>query len=248
MNIPSHPKPRHIKQHLIVTGLFLAGIAALAVLADKLVMPMIIHSSGTVVVPNIIGMSLEESKSLISQRGLQTAGVREVFSDAIERGKIVNQLPYPGAEVKEGRRIYLSVSKGREILKMPPLLGKTLRDARISLMRLGLQLGDITYDFSEYVEKDKIMSQTLPADYSVHFGQAVNIVVSKGSQHQLVMPNVEGLTLDEAKQLLDDAGIRYEVHYVEDETYLANTVISQIPVSGEPLSPETIVILKVANE
>lgn len=221
----------------------------LAVLTDKLIMPLLVHSAGTIVVPNIIGMSLEESKSLIAERRLQVAGVREVYSDAVERGKIVNQLPYPGAEVKEGRRIYLAVSKGKEIIKMPALYGKTLRDVRLTLMRVGLQLGTITYDFSESVDKDKVMSQSLPTDYNVHYGEAVDIVVSKGSERQITMPNVEGLTLDEAKQLIEEAGLSVnETVYEYDETYYANTVIFQQPLPGETILPETKIILKIAKE
>lgn len=248
MNTPIPPKPRLVKQYLLVTGLFAAGLLLLAILADKLIMPLIIHSSSTVIVPNVAGMSLEEAKATIDERGLQVAGVREAYSDAVDRGIIVNQLPYPGAEVKEGRRIYLSVSKGKEILKMPALLGRTLRDARLSLMRLGLQLGDVTYEYSESAEKDKVMSQSIPVDYNVHYGETVNMVISKGSQKQITMPMLEGLTLDEAKQILDDAGIVYQVEYESDGTMLANTIITQQPPAGESITPDIKVILKVSKE
>lgn len=248
MDAPIPQKPRPIKRYLLVVGLFAAGLLLLAILTDKLIMPLIIHSSSTVVVPNVAGMSLEEAKATITERSLQVAGVREAYSDAVERGIIVNQLPYPGAEVKEGRRIYLSVSKGKEILKMPALLGRTLRDARLSLMRIGLQLGDVTYEFSESAEKDKVMSQSIPIDYNVHYGETVNIIISKGSQRQITMPMVEGLTLHEARQILDDAGIVYQIEFEPDGTMLANTVIAQQPPADEPITPDIKVTLKVSKE
>ncbi len=248
MNTPAQEKPRLLKQYLLVIGSFVVGIFLLVVIADKFIMPIIIHSSSTVVVPNFVGMSQDEAKVLIAERGLQVAGIREVYSDALARGSIANQLPYPGAEVKEGRRIYLSVSKGKEILKMPRLLGLTMRDARLGLMRIGLQIGSITYEFSESVEKDKVMSQSFPIDYNVHYGESVDIVISKGSERQITMPNVEGLTLDEAKQTLDDAGILYAVEYEKNGTLLANTVIAQQPAAGESLQPTTKALLTVVKE
>jgi len=248
MDAPNPQKSRLAKQYILVVGLFTVGLLLIAVLTDKLIMPLLIHSSSTVVVPNIIGMSLEEAKATITERRLQVASVREAYSDAVERGMIVNQLPYPGAEVKEGRRVYISVSKGKEILKMPVLLGRTLRDARLSLMRIGLQLGNITYEFSESAEKDKVMSQSIPIDYNVHYGETVNVVISKGSERQTTMPMLEGLTLDEAKQILDDAGIIYHVEYESDGTMLANTVISQQPPADEPITPDIKVVLKVSKE
>ena len=62
----------------------------------------------------------------------------EKFSDDINDGCIISQIPNPGQVVKRGSSLILTVSKGSKIKKLPDIKGMTLSEASIALTNLKL--------------------------------------------------------------------------------------------------------------
>lgn len=189
--------------------LALASIAVVAILGavvDKLMLPFVVSMTDTVHVPSVIGRDQASAEVLLRDAGLVVMEPREQFSATVPSGTVMSQLPYAGATVKEGRRIYLTVSKGVETLSMPSLYGATMRDARLSLMRLGLQTGDMSYDTSGLVPAGRILRQSVPAGSSIASGTTVHLVISRGTT-MVRVPLLVSLTQDEAEQLLRDIGL-----------------------------------------
>ena len=95
------------KRYTIVLFVFFVSVVLLLVLSDKIIIPMIVHSNSTVKVPNVVGFSVAEARSILQQHHLSVQGIREISTDKAPNGVVINQLPYSDAEVKEERRIYL---------------------------------------------------------------------------------------------------------------------------------------------
>lgn len=189
--------------------LALAGIvivAGVGALIDKLVLPAVVSMTETVHVPNVVGRDRNSAEVLLRDAGLVLMEPREQFSATVPAGTVMSQLPYAGATVKEGRRIYITVSKGVETLSMPSLYGATMRDARVTMMRLGLQTGDMSYDTSSSIPAGRVMGQSVPAGASVASGTTVQLVISRGTTLVRV-PQLISLTVGEAEQLLRDLGL-----------------------------------------
>jgi len=70
-----------------------------------------LEESGTVKVPDLVGLALKDAKTRLSRAGLQTGVVTEISSSAKNTGKVVQQIPKPAAETKKGTKVNLFIGK-----------------------------------------------------------------------------------------------------------------------------------------
>ena len=145
------------KRFGLLAACIVAAIAAVGIIVDQVVLPAIVRASDVVVVPSLVGTPLERAQADLAARQLVLVEPREQYSDKIPKGRVMSQLPYAGAQVKEGRRIYVTVSKGIETIEMPNVRGQLMRDARLTLMRAGLAIGDVQYEYSDSIEQNRII-------------------------------------------------------------------------------------------
>ena len=227
----------------------LSALVLLLVVFNLLIMPWYVGLNDSVRVPDVVNKGLVEATKAIEARGLYVQVSGEYYHKSIPAGRVISQLPYPNAEVKEGRRIYLAVSKGQETLRMPSLRGLTLREARIILMKSGLELDEVEYEYNDSVRANLIARQSIPGEKAISTGQKVNIVVSLGPEIVYVtMPDLFGLPLETAEQMLMSKGLVLGmITTLKNETFLPNTVIEQIPQSGDSVATGTRIDLTVTR-
>ncbi|MCU0331710.1 MAG: PASTA domain-containing protein [Candidatus Kapabacteria bacterium] len=228
-----------------IASLIVLAVLALVVIVDQAILPAVTSASGEVRVPTFTGMSRHRAEALAQSHGLVIHSVREQYSDTAVKGRVLSQLPYPGAIVKEGRHIYLTVSRGIESVFVPSLVGMTQREARLSLMKVGLSLGDVSYEYSDSVAHGRIVAQGIVAGQNVAYGTVVDVVLSQGPQG-LPIPLVEGLPASEAKSQLEALGYAISIRYTPSGLYESNTVVRQIP-KDTILAPGVVVTLEVAR-
>lgn len=96
----------------------------------------------TISVPYLSGVNYEQGVSIIRRIGLVITRVDSVFSDSMERGKIIGTLPEAETGVKKGDGLILILSKGL-IQRMPNIVGQQLSQAQLILERMGLVIGTI---------------------------------------------------------------------------------------------------------
>ncbi|MCH9659998.1 MAG: PASTA domain-containing protein [Bacteroidetes bacterium] len=69
---------------------------------------------------------------------------------------VIEQLPAAGKFVKENRKIYLSLNRsGYPMIAIPPVVGKTRRQAEPTLAAIGFKIGNI--DYRRYIAKDEVL-------------------------------------------------------------------------------------------
>ncbi|MEY3310779.1 MAG: hypothetical protein RL348_97, partial [Bacteroidota bacterium] len=200
------------KHVLISSALIVFMLIAILTIVDTFVMPNYVHSVKEVTVPNFVGKSISTAKLLLQHSGLSIAEVREVYSDKIAKGNIISQLPFSGSHVREGRRLYLTVSKGIEKIEVPFLTGKTERDARLQLMSMGFQVGDITFVENDEIPRGLVINQFVPPGSKLPYGYSIGFQVSLGNS-EIIVPLLTGYTLDEARGILFDIGLY--LHLIE---------------------------------
>ena len=66
--------------------------------------------SSALLVPNVIGMELEDAKSAIKGRGLEVGNIEYIEGDDSGKKVITSQDPQPGEETSKGEQISLTVS------------------------------------------------------------------------------------------------------------------------------------------
>lgn len=216
--------------------LFLLLFLVIGVLVvDKLIMPAYVGLGNVIRVPNVEGMSLDSALMVLRNNGLEPKEELSHFHKSIPEGHVVSQLPYPKSEVKKGRRVYLVASKGRQYISMPTLRGVTLRDARITLMRNGLRLNDVSYVYNDTIPANYVFYQGVPPRTKLDFNAEVDVVVSLGPEITYVsVPNLVGKTLSDCERLLKRAGLSLGfINRESNETFISNTIIDQFPFPGD---------------
>lgn len=212
------------------------AIAATLIVVDQIALPWIVSTSETVRVPSVIGKKESSAEYVLTQLGLQVKDVRYQHSPNVEPGTVMSQLPTEGSIVKEGRRVYLTVSKGLETVTMPDLIGQTIGQARRQLARLGLQLGSVSSVVSADHPAETIAWQSVAAGSQISVDAAVNLGVSQGAS--LRMPYVVGMQIEEARATL--AAIGVEIGSVTERStraFTAGTIIEQEPPADSAVSP-----------
>lgn len=124
-------------------------------------------------------------------------------------------------------------------ISAPDLYNLTLDEAQRSLDKLNLNIRvNIEDEYSNEVEKGKIISQQPMSGATLQEGDAVTLVLSKGPMKGYI-PNVVGLTLGEAENILKENKLSLgNIKYEYSDTYNNGIVIAQDPKSGSESNQE----------
>ncbi|WP_242862590.1 PASTA domain-containing protein, partial [Clostridium botulinum] len=132
-------------------------------------------------------------------------------------GTIIKSDPKAGSSVKAKSKIRVIVSSGQTKVKMPDLREEDTDTANKILQSLNLKIDNVTEEYSDDVPKGQIISQNPSKNTEIDTTTKISVVVSKGAQVRLsTVPNVIGLSLDDAKSRLDNAKLKISI--VEKET------------------------------
>ena len=124
-------------------------------------------------------------------------------------------------------------------ISAPDLYNLTLDEAQRSLDKLNINIRvNIEYEYSNEVEKGKIISQQPMSGATLQEGDTVTLVLSKGPMKGYI-PNVVGLTLGEAGNILKENKLSLgNIKYEYSDTYNSGIVIAQDPKSGSENNQE----------
>lgn len=216
-----------------------AGIILGIVLMDYVVMPLVVGKHrGHDIVPDIINLTVREAKEKLQETSLQLEMEKEDFSDLILKGHIFAQNPAAGQEVKKGRKIYYSISKGPKNIILPELRGRTLRQARIYLNNLGLSMGKVRYVFDDSLPVDIVLSSTPEAGDTLEREMTIDLIISQGQEPtEAFVPNLIGESLEKSARIIRDAGLTIgSVSRSVRKELLPETIISQSLSPGSKVS------------
>lgn len=131
----------------IVRNLLLAVvIVALLIAGAMLFLNMVTQHGKEIVVPDFSNLTLSEAEYAASQAGMRVEVTDSVFVKRMKRGAVYRQNPEPGAKVKEGRRIVLTINAvNAKKVTMPNLVGLSMRQAKAELLSRGLILNRLIY-------------------------------------------------------------------------------------------------------
>lgn len=129
---------KHLLAAFILVILMIAGAMVFLDVATK-------HNQ-ELTVPDLSNMTVEEADSVAAANHMVIDVTDSVFVKRMKRGSVYRQNPAPGAKVKEGRRIVLTINAvNAKKVTMPNLVGLSLRQAKAELMSRGLVLNRLVY-------------------------------------------------------------------------------------------------------
>jgi len=178
-------------------------------LAAYLLVAFVIFPSGVIPrdirVPNVTGLAFDDAVRRLAERGLRGIKGEERFHAASPKGTVLEQSPAAGARDVEGAQVTLVVSIGQQSGKVPTIMGLSREDAQRRLESEGFELGDVTERPSQSPAGQVIDSRPR-AGTEAPIPSPVALVVSSGPTVVLV-PDVVGKTVAQAKYVLESAGV-----------------------------------------
>ena len=227
LNLTS-PRARRIYLLLIVGFI-------LFFLFNDIILPWYVNEGGIVVVPSVLGVPYDDAMKTLASKGLE-GRKGDVRLDKAHPAGIVNiQSPLAGDTVKKGRRVYVTVSGGEQLVSVPSVKGRSLRDAKFALERQGLKLGTVDYRPSDSFPQNTVIEQSPGSGATMKRDAFVSIIVSQGSTFEKVtVPDLAGKSLTEAKTILATSGLKLgNITYIPSADLLPNTIVEQFPRRGE---------------
>ncbi len=213
----------------------LVVLVVLFLIANNLVLPWYVNQGGIVTVPTLVGLTFERAEQVLDSLRLVPRKADVRLDKEHPAGIVIAQNPISGEQVKQGRRVYVTVSGGEVQVAVPSIKGRTLRDARFALEREGLKMGSVEYAPSDSFPQNTIIDQQPGPGAKMKKDAYVSVIVSQGSISQKIsVPDLTGKTFREASALLTSAGLKLgNITYLHSPDLLPNTVIEQYPRAGE---------------
>lgn len=207
--------------------------------------------SEEITVPQFVG-EYEDEIDPLDYPNLQIQIIGYEFDDTAPSGMVINQSPQSGRLVKSGSSVSLTVSSGPSTDTMRDLINYTEQNARTLLetlshsQNLNLQIETVP-ESSDVIVKGAVIRTDPAKGEELIAGQTVVLYVSTGSDIKMVpVPELVGLSEDEAIHQLDELKLKHVVRYVDDDS-TKGTVVFQSINQMQNVREGTTVNLQVSN-
>jgi len=184
-------------------GLLLFGVG-MYFLVDAAIMPSYTRHGVAVRVPHVEDRPFEKAKQLVQNRALTVKRQVGRYNPNVAQNVVVDQNPPPNADVKPGRRVYLTVNAGEvPMVDVPDFNGISVREAKNRVSSLGLKVGTVRPDSIPSPYPNTITRQKPEPGDSLKKGGIVDLWYSSGLGTDTVqVPSVVGRTVEEAQRRL----------------------------------------------
>jgi beta-lactam-binding protein with PASTA domain len=238
-------------------------LVAVAMLSAITTMHFAIHGA-EVQVPALKGMTVADARSQAAGMGLNLNVDNRYYSSDVAAGHILSQSPAPGTVVRREWRVRVAESLGPQKVDVPDTVGSDERVAALQLRRAGLDVGTVARLPDAAAPEGTVISQDPPAHAQGIERPSVSLLVAApddSAPDGYVMPNLVGLPVVTAQELLAKVGIKTSLPTFVDvpvppvgtgnappaPPVAPGSVIAQQPIGGARVDLATQVNLVVAK-
>lgn len=212
-------------------------------------------------VPDFTGLALKDAEYYAAKKGLNLIINDSLYVPAYPGGMVLDQLPKGGVDVKEGRKIYLTINSfAQKKLPLPYVAGRSLRQAKNMLENAGFEIAWLEYvpDMAtNYVLQQFLGGTEITESSSVKVEKGTGVTLRVGvseTERTTTTPRLIGRALFDAKGRLWEQGLNVgKITYDEDITLLNQNdarVCNQSALQGStlPLGTEVSLHLTLDRE
>jgi len=161
-----------------------------------------------VAIPDVVGKKAVDAQQILQGRGIHIRIEDHIYSP-LPVDDVVRQSPPAGMRVKVGQYAHVVLSLGPQKATIPLLEERSLRAARIELLRSGMQIGEISSVYLPGSIEETVLRQDPAPGKSDVTSPHVNLLVSLGVRPEAyAMPELAGLTLAEAEARMSATGLK----------------------------------------
>jgi len=226
------------------------GVIAMVLLFNSVIMPWYVKHTDTAKVPGVIGMNFLDAKKKIEAAGLEVKQGDVRYDENKPIGEILDQNPPGDQIVKVGRRIYLTVCGGEQLVEVPALKGRSLRDAKFTLEQRGLQIGETVRKSSNNVKEECVISQIIQPGSKVKRSTKIDLIISDGMVNgDIIVPDLVGKKLEDAKKLIADKKLKLgKITYQTNNDIAPGQVLDQYPKKDKTANENTAIDLFISRK
>lgn len=175
-------------------------------------------------VPDLTGVSYEEAVEIAADNSMALVVKEKVFDSIDSETKVMTQDVGAGTEIGENQAIGVVVALCDHEFMMPNLVDMDEQSAQQIMWNLG---ADVSIDYEENWEMTNgmVFSQSIGKDEMIAPNMSVRLKVTQNNE--IVIPEVVGMTQNEAVAMLRGKGLTVEIEYDHSSTQEKDCVISQ---------------------
>ncbi len=232
---PQAPKKRRFKMR------YLIFLASLVLVAASLIW-ILSRTPATLAIPDVAGQTVAEAKETLKKANFEIGEEKSEASEKVEEGRIIRTDPGAGTGRKEGTKINLVVSSGKQSFQISNYVGRKSTDviAELKQKKVPENLIKIEEEESSESEAGTVLRQSPAAGTTYDLSKASTITLTVAKKvTSVAMPSYIGSSLEFTKNnLVQIVGIKEaNIEVVEVSTAPAGTaegtVVEQSPKAGE---------------
>ena len=216
-------------------------LASIVLVAASLIW-ILSRTPATIAIPDVVGQTVAEAKETLKKANFEIGEEKTEASEKVEEGRIIRTDPGAGTGRKEGTKINLVVSSGKQSFQLSNYIGRKSTDviAELKQKKVPENLIKIEEEESSESEAGTVLRQSPAAGttYDLSKASTITLIVAK-KVTSVAMPSYTGSSLEFTKNnLVQIVGIKEaNIEVVEVSTAPAGTaegtVVEQSPKAGE---------------
>ena len=216
-------------------------LASIVLVAASLIW-ILSRTPATIAIPDVAGQTVAEAKETLKKANFEIGEEKSEASEKVEEGRIIRTDPEAGKTRKEGSKINLVVSSGKQSFQLSNYIGRKSTDviAELKQKKVPENLIKIEEEESSESEAGTVLRQSPAAGTTYDLSKASTITLTVAKKvTSVVMPSYTGSSLEFTKNnLVQIVGIKeanievVEVSTAPDGT-AEGTVVEQSPKAGE---------------
>jgi serine/threonine-protein kinase len=206
---------------------------------------LFVSSGGPLVaIPDVKGFTVADAQHMLGGAKFKTK-VAQRFDNTAAKDTVLEVSPPIGTSAQEGSTITLTVSQGRQPVRVPQLVGVTVDAARAQMAKLGLKLNVDQQTPSDLIPNGTIISQAQTGGSSIDAGATVGVTVSTGPVI-VAVPDVTSKSPADALAALQAAGFTPRIQYIVDASNAGGNVSGQVPAGNASAPRRSTVTIDIA--
>lgn len=216
-------------------------LASIVLVAASLIW-ILSRTPATIAIPAVAGQTVAEAKETLKKANFEIGEEKSEASEKVEEGRIIRTDPEAGKTRKEGSKINLVVSSGKQSFQLSNYIGRKSTDviAELKQKKVPENLIKIEEEESSESEAGTVLRQSPAAGTTYDLSKASTITLTVAKKvTSVAMPSYIGSSLEFTKNnLVQIVGIKeanievVEVSTAPDGT-AEGTVVEQSPKAGE---------------
>ena len=216
-------------------------LASIVLVAASLIW-ILSRTPATIPIPDVAGQTVAEAKETLKKANFEIGEEKSEASEKVEEGRIIRTDPDAGTGRKEGTKINLVVSSGKQSFQLSNYIGRKSTDviAELKQKKVPENLIKIEEEESSESEEGTVLRQSPSAGTTYDLSKASTITLTIAKKvTSVVMPSYIGSSLEFTKNnLVQIVGIKEaNIEVVEVTTAPSGTaegtVVEQSPRAGE---------------